>query len=1199
MYFKRLELIGFKSFGEKTILDFEPGVTAVVGPNGCGKSNVSDAIRWVLGEQSPKSMRGLSMDDVIFNGTSTKEPVNFAEVSLTLSNQSKILPIEYEEVTISRRLYRSGESEYLINKNIIRLKDVQDLLMGTGLGVSNYSVIEQGKIDTFISGKPEMRRELFDEVAGITKYKAKKKEALRKLELTELNLQRVNDIVIEVKRQIGSIERQARKAETYKIDFEKLKRYDLNAGRGALLELGGRKSALAARIEEFQRARQSSEDTLQKTNAELRESRNRLAEIETAFSEIRTRQALLESGIRSGEEKTALHEERIAENAQKAGSLAENLETVRARLVEFDGERTQFFAKYEAILKESEVGESGLAAVQAKYHEVETLIRNAISEIAEIKRLLVDFASRRSQTQNEFTKTESLLQNLKSRRHRLDVEKEKVGREWEAIRGEYETVSGEAGRLVQEVRAKITERELLEQELGEIQHNLKTVREKSSEISHECSSLESRLQVLTEMTERHEGFSQGVRFLLEEARKNELVGRGVVGTLADLVEVERGYELALEIALAAHAQSLVCVTDQDVLMAARILKDQARGYATFVCLEDFSQDAPRKPGVGGFLEARPLADFVRASPRISRLFENLVSGVFVVPSFEKAVAMRRAHPEAVFVTTDGELCKSGAIIGGSLSNSEESLLFGREARLKELKGRLVELNLEKERFRQKETECVARESSLTDSIKIYGIELPRLQVQLADISSRQEHLGREKTKLDEEMELVLSELEETVTEIEEAGAKEIQLKSTLEILEIEEKTKEALLKADQSLVEERAGDKETLLVEITRMKSAQETLYDRRDNAQRDVERVDGMLAELRTSEAEMTQERRVLEERTASLRAEIRRLGDEIAEAAAERERLLVENRGIVTQRETALAGVQQYESRKAKEEEFVIEAQNRHHELQLELSGVEHDADRIRERLSATYQVDVSALEGAEPLQPDDQDLFNAEEIDRIREKIAKMGPVNLVAIEEHEELKKRYDFLTQQQNDLTSAKEDIHKAIIKINRQTREMFADAFTKIQSAFVEYYKLLFGGGTAELVLLDQNDLLESGIEIVARPPGKKLQSITLLSGGEKAMTAIALLFAVLKVKPSPFVILDEVDAPLDELNVQRFATVLHEFVKGSQFIIITHNKRTMSLADVMYGVTMEQSGLSRVVSVRFSGPGGEEVRTDDGRVLV
>jgi len=1199
VYFKSLELIGFKSFAEKTTLEFEPGVTAVVGPNGCGKSNVSDAIRWVLGEQSAKTMRGNSMEDVIFNGTATRDPVNFAEVSLTLSNSSKLLPIEYDEVTISRRLYRSGESEYMINRNVIRLKDIQDLLMGTGLGISNYSVIEQGKIDILVSARPELRRELFDEVAGITRFKSKKREALRKLELTEQNLTRVTDIVAEVRRQINSIERQAKKAENYKRDFDRLKRYDLRHARTDREALVAKKDELLSRIEESRRGSEGSEVSLQEINRLLRESRENLSEAEKSFADVKTRQALLDSNVKNSLEKKALYEERIEENKQKSQSLGTDLERNAARIDELNLERIELSARYEAVLSESELGAEALRKSEEGYAEVDRLIREALSSVSEAKNLLVEIATRRAHAQNEITKAESSIQNLTSRRHRLDVEKEKVFSEWNDVKTQYEAISTEVEQFSQEIRAKISEKESLEHGFEQVQHSLKVNREKLKEISHETSSAESRLEVLRDITSKHEGFSQGVRHLLDEARSNELIGRGVVGALADLVEVDRGYELALETALLSYAQSVVCLTHEDVLTAARLLKDTGKGQATFICVEGDPGDQKAAQVFFQDSEVRPLSDFTRSNPRISKCFDRLVEHVYLAKSLEQALQLRRQNPNLAFVTTRGELVRRDMVIGGGHEASDESLLFGRESRIKELKARVMDLTLEKDRLIQKEAELTVEEAQLVEAIREYGISLPKLQVQLADTSAKQEHLGKLKTKLDDELSVVDLELAETEEEMNDLKTREATLKSELEAFVSGARTAEETLHANQSLAEEKLAAKETLLIEITKLGSAQESLNDRTERAKRDLERVDEALGLERESGESMSAERHALAERTKQLVEQIRLFVEAAESGEAEREKLLEANRSIVEERDGWVMKVEDLEAQKSLAEEEMLGAQKNTHDLQIELNSSEHDLERLQERILVNYQVDLTqpveelvapstegeaVVEAAEAILQSDETAREEDpiEIDLLREKIAKMGPVNLVAIEEHEELRKRYEFLTQQHNDLNTAKDDIHKAILKINRQTREMFADAFTKIQSAFVEYYKLLFGGGTAELILLDENDVLESGIEIVARPPGKKLQSISLLSGGEKAMTAIALLFAVLKVKPSPFVILDEIDAPLDELNVQRFTSVLHEFVKGSQFIIITHNKRTMALADVLYGVTMQQTGMSRIVSVKF-----------------
>jgi chromosome segregation protein len=640
---------------------------------------------------------------------------------------------------------------------------------------------------------------------------------------------------------------------------------------------------------------------------------------------------------------------------------------------------------------------------------------------------------------------------------------------------------------------------------------------------------------------------------------------------------------------------VLCVSDADVLHAAELLRRSGKGQATLISLEGAAAPAPRAlPDPS----ARPLSDFTRPNPRIARVYETFVARIFVADSAADALRLARQHPDCAFVTREGELARGSMLVGGALDAAVETLLFGREARVRDLKTRLAALELDRADCEAREAEMAARETAIGENIKAYGVALPKLQVDLADLSSKRDHLGGFKTKLEDEIALADAELGETSAKIEEMRTQETALRESLGRMAEETAALEAAVQANQGLLETKGAEKENLLVELTRLRSAYETLADRTERARKDLERAAEALAFETETRAAQEAERSRLADRSEGLRVQIQVIEEVVARSGAARALLAQRRDGVQAERERWVRNVQDLEFRKAESEESLLRAQKAYHELQVALNGAEHEIERIRERILANYQVDLAA--GAEEGGEEPELVVSpeeAEEFERLREKVAKMGPVNVLAIEEYEELQKRYTFLMQEQQDLLAAKDDIHKAILKINRQTRELFADAFMKIQSGFVEYFKLLFGGGTAELVLLDESDVLESGIEIVARPPGKKLQNITLMSGGEKALTAIALLFAVLKVRPTPFCVLDEIDAALDELNVQRFASVLQEFVRGSQFIVVTHNKRTMALADVLYGITMQQTGMSRVVSVKFAGE--EEKPAEDRQVLV
>ena len=967
MYFKRLELIGFKSFADKTTIEFEPGVTAIVGPNGCGKSNISDAIRWVLGEQSAKSLRGASMEDVIFNGSATKEPLNLAEVSLTLSNEPKILPIDYDEVTITRRLYRSGESEYLINKNTVRLKDISELLMGTGIGTESYSIIEQGKMDQILNSKPEDRRVIFEEAAGITKYKSKKKEALRKLEQTDANLLRVNDIVQEVKRQIGSIERQAKKAESYKVEFEKLKSLELAVASREFLVFDHKRKAREEGLAELRKEEEESAQLMQAAETGYNGKRRQLLELDERLKDSYAEEVNTASEIRKNQDRLLLNRERIGELAQRKEHLSKQIEALRRRVEKVKEEYGQWNVEFEVLQKEEAEGLAFLNSVEGRFNSLENAITQFGAEDKSSKAKLFDLANQRAHIQSELARVHAETATLEKRLRRLAEEKETA---------------------------------------------------------------------------------------LGEAREAE----------------------------------------------ARL-----------------ASSAPR---VGGFSYKELESSVRKFKERLKTLL--------------RALCQRRVSE------------------------------FG-----------------------------PAEESELDSEISVFAEEVSKVQSAQTEALGKRAYFEDQRKKIEEELALVSSETADLNAEKEAFSRRQAELTKGLEAIVGEESALSAKLLSIESAQKNKAKEKESLLVELTETRSKQSHCTARREKIEKDKNRA---LETIMNEEAQESSLVKEIEDATAkreALEEENKSLDEALKNLASRRDSVLKQTEGTRRDREAIAGELDSLEKEKDERQEFLRLALEKVHAFELEQAEIRHEMDRLKERIFNAYQVDLVVTgdmadtgEGARQalLEPEEFDVEEAKiEIQFQREKLNKMGPVNLVAIQEYDEMKERFDFLTQQQQDLLQAKEDLHKAILKINRTTKELFIDTFGKIQKHFTEYYRLLFGGGSAELLLLDENDVLECGIEIVARPPGKKLQSISLLSGGEKALTAIALLFSLFKVKPSPFCVLDEIDAPLDESNVDRFCGVLKDFISGSQFILITHNKRTMNLADVMYGITMAETAVSRIVSVRFS----------------
>ncbi|MGB2705995.1 MAG: chromosome segregation protein SMC [Candidatus Omnitrophota bacterium] len=1187
MYFKQLEIVGFKSFPIKTKFKFEPGVTAIVGPNGCGKSNISDAIRWVLGEQSAKSLRGYSMEDVIFSGTDSVEPTNMAEVSLTLSNEKKTLPIDYDEVTITRRLFRSGESEYILNKTPVRLKDITNLLMGTGLGTSSYSVIEQGKIDLILSSKPEDRRFVFEEASGITRYKSKKKEALRKLEHTENNLVRISDIINEVKRQINSIERHAKKAERYKSDFEVMKDLDLKFSayqlRSINAELALNEERLEAVCEDEKSLKAEHDESLTLING-YRE------ELDAVIQELTdTQQNLSETTlfVEKGTHKIALNGERVNDLRNLKESLAGEIrnlgEKIRIQEEEIEKIKERLDSLSKAHMEKADALGQSDEAVRNLSREIDGHQKN----IRNAKTRTVDFLAFQTNTKNDLIKLGADLGNRKARLRRLQTEKENVGEEKKDV----ESRLGEANKDLDVCREKVAKSAGMltgfKETLASGEYSLEEIKKRITESKNTLNALKSKEEILKEMIEKFEGFENGVRVIAEAAKSGAL--RGVIGIVADMMDPEGGYERALEAALGEKAQAVVA--ERRGVFRDALAHLAGKGSARFIIYEDI-KNAEDKNRIRKFMRKEGLSrlsSFVKVEPPYETLADYLLGNIYVVEDAEMAYAMLDKYKAgAGFVTTDGFFVRKGYIFGGFTKSEATISIIGRAKKVEEIckeRSRLAERIEVLREQRSGEKENVER---LKLEIASAENKLKKEEIELANALSKKESVEINLKKIDDESSIVGLEIDEVEELINEISLKGASLNVRLNENESEFAKVQEIISSSQEAIQARTKSKNELIFGMSELKSEIAFLKNSETQESRNLDKETALLGELKEEYESKEKHSGETEEKIAALLDESMSLEKEIALEKEEKNRLKEKLGGLTEKKTSVSASLRDKEKFARGKGEIIENLRNkiRNHEIrsrEKELKVV-NITDRIRE----AYKTDIAEVNIEIPKDANWEEIKNQIEVLRI--KLEKLGPVNLVAIEEHKELEERHSFLTEQREDLLMAKESLHKAIVRINKTTKALFLEVFGKIQVEFKNYFRMLFGGGHAELLLLDEGDVLESGIEIVARPPGKKLQNLLLLSGGEKALTAIALLFAIFKVKPSPFCILDEVDAPLDESNIGRFTRILQEFLKMSQFIVITHSKRTMQMADILYGITMEKKGISKMVSVKFAeGPRKEK----------
>ncbi len=1194
MYFKSLELVGFKSFADRTQIDFQPGVTAIVGPNGCGKSNISDAIRWVLGEQSAKSLRGSHMEDVIFNGSSSKEAQNFAEVSLTLSNETRLLAIDYDEVTISRRLYRSGESEYLLNKNSVRLRDIHELLMGTGIGTESYSIIEQGKMDVILNSKPDDRREIFEEAAGITKFKSQKKEALRKLEQTDQNLLRVNDIIQEVRRQIGSIERAAKKAEAYRVEFEKLKNFELSVARREFAVFESERQLKSVQLEELTFKESESVILAEELDRIYGEKKAGLDRLDESLTASVAREMNASGEMRRIQDRELLNRERMGELIERHENLLRQIENSKIRIAEFTAEYDSLVSQLEEALKAEAEGLAFLNSAESEFSAIEAFSLAAASETDGLQRVQEEFVRIRTVSQGELARVRAEKAALENRLKRLKEDEAYQRAHSEKVRAEF----SEALSLIESNDTALQEKS---REFGRHEADLTRLKEEilSAEAMLDAAALEesasrSKLDFLNDLKNRHEGFWGGVKALLAEKESGSGALQGMVGLLADALRVEGGYEFAVEAALGSYLQAVIFEKDEDVIHATEFLRAQKKGRALLVSLELDSHPTRRSDLEGG--SADSILKYVAADDAARPLIEKLLAGIYVADDIRAGLQFTKQHPGVVCVTRSGERVEGQIVAAGSNREDENFTLVGRDTRIRDCQSALeaIESSVASSRAAL-ESRRAAQSAAEYDAARL-SEEILKIRMELGEKKSQLRHIEESKQRVEENLSQVMNELESLLGEEKIFTEQEQFLESGYDAAVKGEQDASEKLAAIAESIRQKAAERERLLIRLAETRSRQSAFTERREKIEKDKNWIldskktqEELAASYEREAADATAKKEALQAENAALAADLSRL-------ALERDEIVRQMEALRLEREDASLELGTIDSQRQENHRAVEDTRKKLHECQMESAQVGFAIDRLKERIFNAYQVDLLIGQDIAQTESDAAAAFAGEdpaagmsledaraEIQKQREKIAKMGPVNLAAVEEHTEMKERYAFLTQQEQDLIKAKEDLHKAIIKINRTTRELFVETFAKIQQYFTEYYKLLFNGGTGELVLLDEENVLESGIEIIARPPGKKPQSISLLSGGEKAMTAVALMFSLFKVKPSPFCILDEIDAPLDEPNVMRFCEVLKQFIIGSQFILITHNKRTMSLADAMYGITMAQTGISRVVSVKFN----------------
>lgn len=1183
MYFKKLELVGFKSFLSKTKLGFEPGVTAIVGPNGCGKSNVVDAIKWVFGEQSPRSMRSTTMQDVIFNGTDKYDPVNMAEVSLTLSNENKILPVDYDEVTITRRLFRSGESEYLINKTPVRLMDVRDIIFGTGLGTSSYSVIEQGKMDMVLSSKPEERRFVFEEASGITRYKAKKKEALFKLERTQHNLTRIGDIISEVERQIKSIERQARKAEKYRVYYEELKSLEVKLSYGKYRELSADNADVDQKAEEMKGISDALKRELDEMNTSLAGQRKAfnaaMEDLQVSESDIMR----LSSDVDKNRHTMEVDKERIQELQRYVQRLDREIEETTERKEALERRMEELEVRCGDVTSRRENKEEECSRAEEKVRNILNTMEQHKHQLKFNREKTMDLLAERTQSKNTLIKSNADIRNMMAREKRLKLERASVEKEKEGVSEKLRMAEETVRKVKEELDASRLEFGAFNNEYISRQERLSALKDEKYGKEKRLNELKPRIEFLEKLISEREGINESAREIMKRVEARDPGFAGVHGILSEIISVRDGYEESLESVLGDLSQAVVVDSRAAAERVTEFLEKTSRRSVNFLILDELADlfRGKKTPSIfKGTLD--DIAAVLTAKEPYRSALCGLLKDTFVASAAEIAdVFVKDRDFHGRVMCEKGEVYQKGAYRSKNYSNKEAVSLFGRRKRLaemlseeKQVTDELSQIGTRAAELEDWLKESRAKKEMLENRLKVKEIEH-------ADLSSKSSAIKEKDDALADELLLLNTEIEEEAESIRQMKTESEKLDARLIELENENVRIEQRIEESQKIIQDSASDREKTLFRISDVKAELSALRKEEEHLKENLERegenysrIDGEITGRRERIIESGERAKTLDEETKALEAKNE-------EYVALKETRISENKEKKEQKDSLTRGINEAEGQ-IKEKEGKLEShRNQAMDLDLRRKDLEYERSALAQRILDAYKVNLAGLEMAID---DTFDRSGAENtITELKGKLERMGEVSLGAVEEHKELEERYAFLARQRDDLTKSREDIMHAIAKINRTTRKLFMETFEAIKKEFNVYFKMLFNGGRAELVLEDEHDLLECGIDIVVRPPGKKLQNIMLLSGGERAMTAIALIFAIFKVNPSPFCVLDEVDAPLDESNIVRFCRVLTEFLKLSQFIIVTHNRMTIQLADILYGITMEERGISKIVSVKLT----------------
>jgi chromosome segregation protein len=1176
VYLKKLELIGFKSFHEKTQFLFNPGITCIVGPNGCGKSNLLDALRWVLGEQRTSLLRGSKMEEVIFAGTRTLKPLGMAEVSLHIDNREGGLPTEYRELSVARRLYRSGDSEYIMNKVPCRLKDITDMFADTGIGAHAYAIIQQDMVDAILSDKTEERRFLFEEAAGITKYKYRKKAAERKLEATEHDLIRLQDILAEVTTRVNSLRRQVKKAERYKKVSDELKNWDLYKAQSRYAELREKRKTLMVSIKDHEERKVALDAQLDSRFANLEEARTSLADLDGKLADLATKVFNLSEQAHQVETDISVNREKrdnllasASQNKDEIEALSKREEVIRdekaaceEEIHKLEEEIARFMSDLESALQ------------RQKSADEQYLQFRAATEDENIK--LMDLEGRLSSGRTDSANIEEQISDQKQEIERQTERKTALLDEKARRREEITSIQGrreetERGIVADENRIKEDDKALIE-----VMDRTDRLRDQLAESSSSFEATLVRKNLLTEMVEHYEGYGSGVVAVFDMAAR----WVDITGTVADFIRPKDDYQTAIEAALGETAQFIICQNRSTAREVVTHLREKKAGRATFLILDHLSEEIshPSLPDIPGLIGWGN--DLVDCDDRYRQVPTALLGRTAVCENAESAQRILEHLSEGYrIVTLNGEVyTRDGLLSGGA---SEEISLIGRKNEIEALDNKLIDLNNRIKKVKEAQAEAILSSGELRQSLVQQNQKLADDKDRLSELISR---LKEEQFKINAAEEVVTSidqQIDQITQKLEKLKHRQYSLTLNFDQLDKEKATVAARAEDQKNRLNELEKAASQAGEEVNRLQVTKVEMESKRSHHESQIEYYEEMQSDIASNITQKKQHIEESEQGAADLEERLKQDEIRLRELFDLRQQETGAQQGQRQSRDemsTKIEGLEEEVKNLRRDKDLLGDER---HQAEVSLTAISSKLEQLEERMEREYQTDIRDLNIECPnseLSPEAAD----EHIGLLREKMNKMGIVNLLALEEWEQQKERKDFLARQLDDLFSAKATLKATIQKINQTAKAMFLDTMDKARTNFKDMYNELFTGGEADVILEDESNPLESRIEIISRPKGKKPLTIAQLSGGERALTAISLLFALYMVKPSPFCFLDEIDAPLDDVNVGRFLKIVSKFSRQTQFIIITHNKITMEASDTLYGVTMEEPGVSKVVAVRF-----------------